>query len=135
MRSHSTPTGRAQSAQTTLVVAVSDTAPAMWQPGWTLSLSVDQFRVAGNPARALPADAITLLGVRVTCADDADCTAPENTIAYPLTMPDGGAVPIYAAAPGSGSGRFTITPTFAVKVPGNADAGSYTTAIAVDIGR
>ncbi len=128
-------TGRTQSAQTTLVVAVSDTAPATWQPGWTLSLSVDRFRVAGNPARALPADAITLLGVTVTCADDADCTAPENTIAYPLTMPDGGAVPIYAAAPGSGSGRFTIMPTFAVKVPGNAYAGSYTTAIAVDIGR
>jgi len=45
------------------------------------------------------------------------------------------AVPIYAAAPGSGSGQFVITPTFAVRVPATAYAGSYTTAIAVDAAR
>lgn len=127
--------GREQVAQTTLVVAVGDTAPAVRQPGWTLALSVEQFRVAGYTTRALPDDAVTLLGVTVACADDDDCTMPENTVAYPLVMPAGVAVPIYAAAPGSGSGQFTITPTFAVKVPGNAYAGGYTTTIVVDIAR
>ena len=127
--------GREQIAQATLDIAVSDTAPATRQPGWTLSLAVDQFRIAGSPARALPADAVTLLGVTVTCAADADCTMPENTIAYPRTMPAGVAVPIYAAAPGSGSGQFVVTPTFAVRVPATAYAGSYTTAIVVDAAR
>ncbi len=127
--------GREQIAQTTLVVAVRDAAPATWQPGWTLSLSVAQFRVAGYTARALPDDAVTLLGVTVACAAGAECSLPENAVAYPLVMPAGVGVPIYAAVPGSGSGQFTITPTFAVKVPGNAFAGSYTTTIAVDIAR
>lgn len=94
-----------------------------------------QFRVAENPSRSLPTAAVTLLGVTVACAAGAECSMPENTGAYPLAMPAGVGVPIYAAAPGSGSGQFTITPIFAVKVPGNAFAGSYTTTIAVDIAR
>lgn len=126
--------GREQIAETTLVVAVSDTAPATRQPGWTLSLSVDQFRVAGNAERTLPPDAITLLGVTAACAD-ADCTIPTNTVAYPFVMPAGATVPIFAAAPGSGGGQFTITPIFVVTVPANAYAGSYTTAIAVEVAR
>lgn len=127
--------GRDQVAQATMGIEVSDTAPAAQQPGWSLSLSVDQFRIAGSSARALPSNGVTLLGVTVACIGEVACTAPENTVAYPLTMRAGEKVTIYTAAPGSGSGQFVVTPIFAVRVPGNAHAGSYTTSIAVDIAR
>ena len=125
--------GRDQVARATLEIEVSDPAPPARQPGWSLSLSVEQLRVAGNASRALPTDAVTLLGVTVECVGEAACTAPENTIAYPITMPAGTAVEIVTAAPGSGAGRFIVTPIFAVRVPATAYAGSYTTAIAIDI--
>jgi hypothetical protein len=127
--------GRDQVAPTTLDIAVEDTAPATRQPGWTLTLSVAQFQIAGNAARALPADAVTLVGVRVTCVGDAACTMPENTVAYPLVMPVGVALPIYSAASGSGSGSFVVTPTFAVRVPATAYTGSYTTTLVVNAAR
>lgn len=125
--------GQTQVAQATMDVAVNDTAPTMQQPGWSLSLTVERFRVAGFPARTLPANAVTVLGVTVTCVGTAACTTPENTVAYPLAMPADRAVPIYTAAPGSGSGQFVVTPTFAVMVPGNAYAGNYGTSIAVAV--
>jgi hypothetical protein len=126
-------TGRTQAAAATLVVAVTDTAPTTQQPGWSLSLTVDRFQVAGLPARALPATAVTLVGVTVTCGGDAACSTSENTIAYPLALPAGKAVTIYTAAPGSGSGQFVVTPTFAVTVPGNASVGNYGTRIVVAV--
>lgn len=126
--------GREQIARTTLRITVSDDTAAAQSPGWTLSLTMAQFRVAGQQARTLPPDAVTLLGVTIECAGGA-CAMPENTIAYPRVIPAGAAVPIVVAAPGSGSGQFTITPIFAVTVPGNAYSGDYTTAIAVDIAR
>jgi len=122
-------TGRTQVAQTTLAVMVEDTAPSARQPGWSLSLTVEQFQVAGFPARVLPTDAVAILGVTVACVRAADCTAPQNTIAYPLAIPAGRATTIYTAAPGSGSGQFVVTPTFAITVPGNASIGSYSTTI------
>jgi outer membrane biosynthesis protein TonB len=125
--------GHEQIAQVTMDIAVSDTTPVPRQPGWSLSLSVDQFRIVGNPSRSLPADAVTLLSVTVRCADAVGCTMPENTITYPFIMPDHGAVTIVSAALGSGGGQFVITPTFAIRVPATASAGAYTTSIAVTI--
>jgi hypothetical protein len=127
--------GRDQVATTTMVIAVNDTAPLSRQPGWRLSLRMDQFAVAGSTTRALPLDAVTLEWTSVACVAGAECSEFGNAVAFPFTMPAGQGVPFYVAAAGSGHGQYLLTLTFAVRVPGNAYAGNYTTNIAVDITR
>ena len=126
-------TGKEQVVQATLVVAVQDYSLPEQQPGWSLALTMDQFRVVGSPSRTLPRDAVTLLWASVNCTSGEGCTTPRNSIAYPLDVPAGAAVPFLRAAPGSGGGEYQITLTFAVTVPSNAYAGSYTTNIDVAI--
>jgi hypothetical protein len=48
-------------------------------------------------------------------------------------MPAGEVVPSYVATPRNGRGRYLLTLTFGVRVPGNAYAGNYSTNIAVDV--
>lgn len=127
--------GREQMATTTMVIAVNDTAPLIRQPGWHLSLRMDRFAVAGSATRVLPLDAVTLQWASMACVAGAECSEFGNAVAFPLTMPAGEAVRFYVAAPGSGRGQYLLTLTFAVRVPGNAYAGNYTTNIAVDITR
>jgi hypothetical protein len=122
-------TGRTQVAQTTMEIEVLDTSALVRQPGWRLTLAVDQFRVVGSPARSLPGDAVSLVGNSVRCVNATGCGDPRNSIAYPLLMPPGEAMAIYDAAPGSGAGQFVITLTFEVRIPGNASAGSYVTTV------
>jgi hypothetical protein len=125
--------GQDQVAQTTMVVAVSALSAPDRQPGWSLSLTMDQFHLAGSASRALPRDAVTLAWASVDCAPGADCAAPQNGIAYPLDIPAGASVPFLRAAPGSGMGENVVTLTFEVRVPGNAYAGNYATNIGVAI--
>lgn len=127
--------GRDQVATTTMVIEVNDTAPVTQQPGWQLTLAMDRFAVAGSTTRVLPQDAVTLQWASVACAAGAECSEFGNSVAYPLVMPAGEAVPFSVAAPGSGRGRYLLTLTFAVRVPGNAYAGNYSTNIAIDITR
>lgn len=94
---------------------------------------MDQFHVAGMPSRVLPRDAVTLAWVSLDCASGAACADPRNTIAYPLDMPAGVAVPFLRAAPGSGRGEYIVTLTFDIRVPATAYAGTYTTNIGVTI--
>jgi hypothetical protein len=124
--------GRDQVAQTTMVVAVSDLSLPDRQPGWALSLTMDQFHVTGAPAKALPRDAVTLAWVSFDCIGG-ECAEPHNSISYPLATSAGKAVTFLNAAPGSGRGEYTVTLTFEVEIPGNAYAGNYITNIAVAI--
>lgn len=125
--------GRDQVAQTTMVIAVSALSAPDRQPGWSLSLTIDQFRVAGSSLRVLPPDGITLAWASVDCVSETGCSDPQNGIAYPLDIPAGVSVPFLDAAPGSGMGEYIITLTFEVRVPGNAYAGNYTTNVGVNI--
>jgi hypothetical protein len=40
-------------------------------------------------------------------------------------------VKLFNSAANTGMGRFTLTPTIAVSIPGNAYAGSYTSTVTV----
>lgn len=103
--------------------------------GWSLGISATPFTTGGPTSRALPADAMTITGVVTSCAAGT-CTDPVNTIAYPLTVPTGPAVPpvpFFTAASGTGMGAFTVSPTVEIAIPANAYAGHYTTTITLSI--
>jgi len=103
--------------------------------GWSLGISATPFTTGGPAGHALPADAMTITGVVAACASGT-CTDPVNAVAYPLTVPTGTEVqpvPFFTAAPGTGMGAFTVSPTVEIAIPANAYAGSYTTTITLSI--
>jgi hypothetical protein len=71
----------------------------------------------------------------MACVAGATCTSPTNAITYPVTMPAAATAPaavkLFNSATTTGLGRFTITPTIDVTIPGNAYAGSYSSTITV----
>lgn len=103
--------------------------------GWSLGISATPLTTGGPAARALPTGAMTITGVVASCAAEI-CTAPVNTIGYPLTVPTGPAVqpvPFFTAAPGTGMGAFTVSPTVEIAIPANAYADHSTSTITLSI--
>jgi WxL domain surface cell wall-binding len=114
-------------------------------PTYTLPMSVNDLRGAGSGwnttitsttittgTQSLSTSASSVTGVTSACAATT-CTAATNSIAYPLAVPAAttapAAVKLFNAAANTGLGKFTVTPTVSVSVPGNAYAGSYTSTI------
>lgn len=100
--------------------------------GWSLGISATPLTTGGPTPRTLPVDAMRITGVVAACAAGT-CTDPVNTVAYPLTVPTDAPVPFFTAAPGSGMGAFTVTPTVEITIPANAYAGTYATTITLSI--
>lgn len=104
--------------------------------GWNQTVTSTQFAGGGH---TLPASASTITAApTVACTTTfANCTAPTNSVAYPVAVPAApvapSAVKFFNAASGTGGGDFTITPTISVTVPQNVFAGTYTSTVTVAI--
>ena len=104
--------------------------------GWNVQITSTTFSTGGPSPHTLPNNALTVSTVSAICAGGT-CTTPTNTISYPLVVPADSAAPtaikLFEAAPETGMGEFTISPTFSLLVPGTAYAGDYTSVITVTI--
>jgi WxL domain surface cell wall-binding len=101
--------------------------------GWHLSITSTTFN--DGSGHTLATSASTITGVTSSCVSGGTCTSPSNSRTYPLGVPAGSTAPtavdFFNAAANSGLGRFTVTPTIAVTIAGNAYAGSYTSTVTI----
>ena len=93
--------------------------------GWNLTVSATNFS-DGSGHTLAPG---TITGATAVCKAGNSCTAATSSgITYPLTV-NGTAAKLFNAALNTGLGKIDVTPTFAVSVPGNAYAGTYTSTV------
>jgi hypothetical protein len=101
--------------------------------GWNLTLTSTTF--TDGASHTLSTSASTIASVAMACVAGGSCTNATNAIAYPVTIPAAATAPaavkVFNSAANSGLGRFTITPTVNVAIPGNSYAGSYTSTLTV----
>jgi hypothetical protein len=101
--------------------------------GWNATVTSTSFN--DGSGHNLGTTASSVSGVSSACVAGGSCTAPTNAISYPLTVPAGATAPaavkLFNAATSTGMGRFTVTPTIGVSVPGNAFAGTYSSTVTV----
>jgi hypothetical protein len=124
--------GADQTPTYALAFTVTNTA-ATKNDGWRVSASATQFT---NGTKTFPATASSVVGVAATGAcSGTPCTAvlPSGTVAYPVTLPNSGGIPIYSAALNSGSGTNSLTATVQVAAPANIYAGTYTSTVTLQI--
>jgi hypothetical protein len=104
--------------------------------GWNETITSTQYSTGGASPNTLATNASSLTGVTQSCAAG-QCTAPSNSVTYPVAVPAGATAPtavkFYNAAANTGMGKFTITPTIGVFVPGNSYAGTYTSTLTLSI--
>jgi WxL domain surface cell wall-binding len=100
--------------------------------GWNLTMTSTTF---SNGTQTLATNASTVASATSACTAGGTCTNPTNSISYPLTIPAAATAPaavkVFNAAANTGMGRFTITPTINVAIPGNSYAGSYTSTVTI----
>ena len=93
--------------------------------GWNLTVSATNFS-DGSGHTLAPG---TITGASAVCKAGNSCTAATSSgITYPLTV-NGTAAKLFNAALNTGLGKIDVTPTFAVSIPGNAYAGTYTSTV------
>jgi hypothetical protein len=101
--------------------------------GWNLTLTSTTF--TDGASHTLATSASTIASVAMVCVAGGSCTNPTNSITYPVTIPAAATAPaavkVFSSAANSGLGRFTITPTVNVAIPGNSYAGSYSSTLTV----
>lgn len=126
--------GSDQAPSTTFSVEVNDATGS--GAGWRVQITSTQFTTGGTSPHTLAPSAAAITAVSAVCKQGT-CTAPANSIAYPVLVPAGatppGAVSFFNAAVNTGLGDFTLTPTLRVSVPANSYAGSYTTTLTLSI--
>lgn len=107
--------------------------------GWNLQITSTTFTFNdAPPPKRLATDASTITGVSVTPPSGSTSTLPTNSIAYPVTVPAANssapaAVKFYNAATSTGRGRFTVTPTVNIFVPGSTKDGTYTSTVTISV--
>jgi hypothetical protein len=125
--------GLDQTATYTLPLSITDARGN--GAGWNATITSTTFTDASSHTLATSASSVS--GVTSSCLAGGSCTAPTNAITYPLTVPAGATAPaavkVFNAAANTGMGRFTVTPTIGVAVPGNAYAGTYTSTVTVAV--
>jgi WxL domain surface cell wall-binding len=101
--------------------------------GWNLTLTSTTFTDASS--HTLSTSASTIASVAMVCIAGGTCTNATNAITYPVTVPAAATAPaavkVFNSAATTGLGRFTITPTVNVAIPGNSYAGTYTSTLTV----
>jgi hypothetical protein len=105
--------------------------------GWNLTITSTLFddghghQLASNASNINAAPTVVCSGV------GGHCVNPTNSIAYPLGVPAASpapaAVKFFNAAANSGLGKFSITPTVTISIPGSTYAGTYTSTVSVAI--
>jgi hypothetical protein len=100
--------------------------------GWNLTVTSTTFNTGTH---TLATGASSIASVASACVAGGTCSNPTNAIAYPLTIPVGATAPtavkLFNAAATTGLGRFTITPSINVSIPGNSFAGSYASTLTI----
>jgi len=124
--------GTDQSPSYTLPMTVADNTGT--GNGWHVTITSTTFSTGGGSPHLLSTSASTVTGVTAVCASGT-CTNPDNGWGYPMALPADlpapTAVTLFNADFTTGMGRFTVTPTIAVSIPGNSYAGSYTSTVTV----
>jgi WxL domain surface cell wall-binding len=92
--------------------------------GWNLTIAATTF--SDGAGHTLAAGAVG--GVTSACKSGSTCTAATNSVTYPLTI-GSTASKFFNSAANTGLGRFDVTPTINVSIPGNAYAGTYTSTV------
>jgi hypothetical protein len=93
--------------------------------GWNLTISATSFS-DGSGHTLAPG---TLTGVAAACRAGNSCTAATSSgVTYPLVL-SGSSAKFFNAAVNTGLGKFDVTPTIDVSIPGNAYAGTYTSTV------
>lgn len=99
--------------------------------GWNLTITSTQFTTGGGSPSTLPTNASSITGVTSSC--NTTCSAPSNSITYPLGVPAGSspptAVKYFNAAAGTGQGEFANTPAVNVSVPASSAVGTYSSTL------
>ncbi len=127
--------GNDQTTTYTLPLTVTDATGS--GNGWNLTITSTQF--SDGHGHTLPTTASSILTApSVVCQSTGNhCTAPINSISYPLGVPAGSTAPtavkFYNAAANSGLGIFAITPTVTITVPASTIAGTYGSTVDVAI--
>ncbi len=123
--------GSDQSASYTVPLSVTDARGT--GAGWNLTITSTTF--TDSSSHTLATTASTITGVTSACVNGGTCTNPTSTITYPLTVPAAtsapAAVKLFNASANTGMGRFTITPSINVAIPGNSYAGTYNSTVTV----
>jgi hypothetical protein len=125
--------GTDQNASYTIPLSITDARGT--GSGWNATVTSTTFTDGASQTLATTASSMT--GVTSACVAGGSCTAPTNAISYPLTVPAATTAPtavkFFNAAANSGMGRFTITPSITVSVPGNVYAGTYSSTVTVAV--
>jgi hypothetical protein len=127
----STLDGTDQSASYSLALGLNDVRGS--GAGWNLTVTSTSF--SDGAGHTLAANSSSLTGATSACLAGGSCTAPTNAVSYPLTVPAAATAPaavkLFDSAANTGMGRFTVTPSVSVAVPGNAYAGAYTSTVTI----
>jgi WxL domain surface cell wall-binding len=125
--------GTDQTASYTLPLSITDARGT--GSGWNATITSTTF--SDGSGHSLTTSASSVASVSSACVSGGTCTNPTNAISYPLTVPAGttapAAVKLFNAAANTGMGRFTVTPTINVSVPGNSFAGTYNSTVTVAV--
>ncbi len=123
--------GSDQTASWTLPLTVADARGT--GTGWNLTVTSTTFNDGAGHTLATTASSMT--GVTSACVNGGTCTNGTNSVTYPITVPAASTAPtavkFFNAAANTGMGRFTVTPTIGVSIPGNAFAGTYTSTMTI----
>jgi hypothetical protein len=93
--------------------------------GWNVTISATSF--SDGSGHSLAPGALT--GAVAACKAGNSCTAASSSgVSYPLVL-TGSSAKFYNAAVNTGLGKFEVTPTIDVTIPGNAFAGTYTSTV------
>lgn len=125
--------GTDQTASYTIPLSITDARGN--GSGWNGTITSTTFTDASSHTLSTTASSMT--AVSSSCVAGGTCTNPTNAISYPLTVPAGATAPtavkFFNAAANTGMGRFTVTPSISVSVPGNAYAGTYSSTVTVAV--
>jgi hypothetical protein len=122
--------GTDQSVNYTLPLTMNDLRGS--GAGWNLTMTSTTFT---NGTQTLGTTASSIASVASACTVGGTCTNATNSLSYPLTVPAAASAPaavkVFNAAANTGMGRFTITPSINVSIPGNSYAGTYNSTLTI----
>lgn len=94
--------------------------------GWSVTVAATPFTDSANHTFA----AGSVTSVAQACAAGSSCSAPTNSVGYPVAL-SSTASKVFSAAANTGMGKVNVTPTVETTVPGNAYAGNYTSTLTI----
>ena len=103
--------------------------------GWNLSITSTAF-TTGSQSLSNTASTIQAAPAVACSGVGGHCTSPDDgAITYPVGVPAGASAPtavkFFDARANTGLGKFTITPTVTIAIPGNTYVGTYTSTVTI----